>query len=219
VAGGGALHRLAGVWVGPPGPPSSAVGDEEELLAALRAGDERAFERLVRDFGGRMLAVARRILRQEEEARDAVQEAYLLAFRALPRFAGESRLTTWLHRIVVNAALMRIRRRKSRPEEPLEPLLPTFQQDGHAAVRYVAWDGGAEELLARRETRERVRAEIDRLPESYRLVLLLRDIDELDTAEVAGLLGVTPNAVKIRLHRARQALRARLDPHFRPGDA
>jgi len=213
------LRRLAAVPPTPPAPPTLADGDEPQLLAALRRGDERAYELLVTRFGGRLLAVARRILRDEDEARDALQEAYLLAFRALPRFAGDSRISTWLHRIVVNAALMRIRRRKARPEEPIEPLLPSFREDGHATEPFREWRDGADALLARREARTLVREAIDRLPESYRLVVLLRDIDELDTVETAELLGVTPNAVKIRLHRARQALRSLLDPHLRTGDS
>jgi RNA polymerase sigma-70 factor (ECF subfamily) len=184
---------------------------EADLLAALRAGDERAYEQLVAGYGGRLLAVARRLLRSEDEARDAVQEAFLLAFRSLARFQGQSRLSTWLHRIVVNAALMRLRRRKARPEEPIDPLLPTFRDDGHASVEYHAWQESAEARLERAEVRARVRGAIDRLPESYRTVLLLRDIEELETGEVARLLGVSANAVKIRLHRARQALRTLLD--------
>jgi RNA polymerase sigma-70 factor (ECF subfamily) len=192
------FHRVAAVEPAPPTASAADPHDESGLLAALRAGDERAYERLVLDYGGRMLAVARRIVRNEEEARDVLQEAYLLAFRALPRFEGQSRLSTWLHRIVVNAALMRLRSRKARPEESIEPLPES-----------------AESLLSRRETCDTVRAAIDRLPETYRTVLLLRDIEELDTCEVAELLGVTPNAIKIRLHRARQALRELLDREWR----
>lgn len=209
------FHRVAVVEPVPPNPPAADAHDESGLLAALRAGDERAYERLIRDYGGRMLAVARRIMRNEEEARDVLQEAYLLAFRALPRFEGQSRLSTWLHRIVVNAALMRLRSRKVRPEESIEPLLPTFQDDGHPNVFFTPWPESAESLLARRETCELVRAAIDRLPETYRTVLLLRDIEELDTCEAAELLGVTANAVKIRLHRARQALRELLDREWK----
>lgn len=185
--------------------------DERALLVALRAGDERAYERLVVEQGGRMLAVARRFLRDEEEARDCLQEAFLAAFRALPRFAGNARLSTWLHRIVVNAALMRLRARRSRPERAIEPWLPTFLEDGHSAIVYRDWSPSAEDLLARAEVRALVRAAIDELPESYRTVLVLRDLEELDTAEAAEALGITANAVKIRLHRARQALRQRLD--------
>ena len=166
-----------------------------------------------------MLAVARRMLRNDEEARDALQEAFLLAFRGLPRFEGQSRLSTWLHRIVVNAALMRLRRRRAHPEESIEPLLPTFLEDGHSTSSYTDWPEGADRLLERAEVRARVRASIDRLPATFRTVLLLRDIEELDTGEVAEALGISANAVKIRLHRARQALRELLDPHLRQGEA
>jgi RNA polymerase sigma-70 factor (ECF subfamily) len=190
-------------------------GKEAGWIAALTAGDEEAGSRLVRENGGRMRAVARRLLRSDEEARDALQDAFVQAHRALPRFQGGSLLSTWLHRIVVNAALMRIRRRKARPEEPLDPLLPTFLEDGHSTVPYAAWPESAETMLQRSEVRIRVRTAIDRLPETARTVLLLRDIEELDTATVAEMLGVTPNAVKIRLHRARQALRQVLDPAVR----
>lgn len=195
----------------------SGADDERDLLALLRAGDDRAYERLVVEQGGRLLAVARRFLRNEEDARDCLQECFVQAFRALPRFEGHSKLSTWLHRIVVNAALMKLRSRRARPEEPIEPLLPSFQEDGHSTVTYRDWSPSAEELLERAEVRDLVRAAIDRLPDSYRTVLVLRDLEELDTAEVAELLGVTANAVKIRLHRARQALRQLLDVQLREG--
>jgi RNA polymerase sigma-70 factor (ECF subfamily) len=188
---------------------------ERDLVSRLRRGDEDAIERLVRENGGRLLAVARRFLREEEEARDAVQECFLSAFRSLDRFDQGSRLSTWLHRIVINACLMRLRTRRRKPEEPIDEFLPQFQADGHQ-VRHPTpeWEGSAETLLARSQTRAIVREAIDRLPDSYRAVLLLRDIEELSTEEAARSLGVTANAVKIRLHRARQALRALLEPHF-----
>ncbi len=110
---------------------------------------------------------------------------------------------------------MKIRTRTRRPEESIEDMLPRFLEDGHHAEPTSDW-GSASALLEQRETRERVRAGIDRLPESYRTVLLLRDIEELDTAETAEMLGLTPNTVKIRLHRARQALAKVLEPAFRP---
>ena len=191
-------------------------GTERSLVSLLRSGDETAFERLVRDHGGRLLSVARRFLRDEEEARDAVQESFLSAYKALDRFDQGSRLSTWLHRIVINACLMRLRTRRRKPEDSIEELLPQFEADGHQ-VRHPTpeWEGSAETLLARKETRSIVREAIDRLPDSYRSVLLLRDIEELSTEEAARSLGVTANAVKIRLHRARQALRTLLEPHFR----
>jgi RNA polymerase sigma-70 factor, ECF subfamily len=185
----------------------TSPAQEAELLKALRAGREEAFDTLVRTHAGRMLSVCRRILRDEEEARDAVQEAFLSAFRSLGRFEGAALLGTWLHRIAVNAALMRLRARKRRPEESIEELLPAFRDDGHARVEPVDWSPSALRLVETRETRELVRTAIDALPDLYRTVLLLRDIEELDTAETAEILGVTEGVIKVRLHRARHALR------------
>ena len=184
----------------------SPLADEERLVAGLRAGDEQAYEQVVRDFGGRMLAVARRIVRNEEDARDAVQTAYLSAFRSIGSFAGGCRLSTWLHRIVVNAALMKLRRDRRRPEESIEDLLPRFQEDGHHAETFSPGDLPADEQLERAEMRALTRACIAELPPAYRTVLVMRDVEELATSEVAAALGITPNAAKIRLHRARQAL-------------
>jgi RNA polymerase sigma-70 factor (ECF subfamily) len=104
---------------------------EADLLPGLRNGDGEAFEALVRQNCYRLLAAARRILGNEEDAREAVQDAFLSAFRALHTFDGTARLSTWLHRIAVNSALMKLRRRIRKPERSLEPLLPTFLDDGH----------------------------------------------------------------------------------------
>ena len=126
-------------------------------------------------------------------------------------FDGDAQLATWLHRIVVNAALMKLRTRRRKPEQSIEPMLPAFAEDGHHASRpVVAWTTSAEDALLRRETRAQVRAAIAELPERYRTVLLLRDIEERSTREAADLLGITENAVKLRLHRARQALATEL---------
>jgi RNA polymerase sigma-70 factor (ECF subfamily) len=186
----------------PSGPPAEAA-----LVARLRARDEAAYAELVASNGARLLATAQRLLRNEEDAHDAVQEAFLCAFKAMATFNGEARLSTWLHRITVNAALMRLRGRRHRSERSIDDLLPRFQDDGHFAEAPGGWAASSDELLERRETRVLVRRCIDQLPERYRTVLLMRDIEDLDTDEAAMLLGITTNAVKIRLHRARQALR------------
>jgi RNA polymerase sigma-70 factor, ECF subfamily len=180
--------------------------DEDFLVTRLRAGDERAFEELVRTFGGRLLAVARRFVRNEADAQDIVQSAYLSAFKALDQFEGHCQLATWLHRIVVNTALMKLRSKRRKPEESIETLLPAFQEDGHHVEQFSDWTTPADELIERDETRATVRACIDRLPDNYRAVLLLRDIEERSTQDVAQTLSMTPTAVKVRLHRARQAL-------------
>ncbi|HSL23866.1 MAG TPA: sigma-70 family RNA polymerase sigma factor [Vicinamibacterales bacterium] len=193
------------------------VADEAGLVAALCAGDAAAYEVLVRTHAARLTRVARHILRNEEDARDAVQDAFISAFRAIQSFDAGSRLSTWLHRIVVNACLMRLRTRRRKPEESLELLLPAFLEDGHHAGRFREWEDEIHGAIERRQRSALVRSCIDQLPDTYRTVLLLRDIEGLDGDETARMLGVTPNAVKIRLHRARQALRTLLDPHFKGG--
>lgn len=187
---------------------------DRALLDRLRRGDEHAYEQLVRAESAHLLAVARRFLRNDQDAEDAVQQAFLQAFRALPEFQGGCRLSTWLHRIVTNVALMRIRSRGRKPEQSIEDLLPRYLEDGHDKAPMSDWATGAEERLVQRETRAQVRAAVDRLPEAYRTVLLLRDIEELDTEETARALGLSEGAVKTRLHRARQALAKLLEPVF-----
>jgi RNA polymerase sigma-70 factor (ECF subfamily) len=186
---------------------------EAQLLARLRAGDEAACAELVRTHGGRMLQVARRFMRCQQDADDVVQDAFLSAFASIGSFAAGSRLSTWLHRITVNAALMKIRSRSRRPEAALEGL-PEFDATGHHTRPVPAWAADAADRAATGETRQLVRDAIDRLPESYRQVLLLRDIEEYDTAKVAQMLGCSIANVKTRLHRARQVLRTLLEPVF-----
>ena len=192
-----------------------AVASDAALIAALQAGDADAFETLVRKYMPALLRVARRFLRSEEDARDAVQDAFISAFKSIKSFAANSQIGTWLHRIVINSSLMKLRSQRRRPEEDIETYLPRFQNDGHQVEPSVPWSESAEAVLQRAELRDFVRAAIDKLPEIYRTVLLLRDIEELSTEETAKLLGINQNTVKVRLHRARQALRAILDPQMR----
>jgi RNA polymerase sigma-70 factor, ECF subfamily len=197
--------------------------NDSALLTKLRVGDATAYETLVRTYSGRLLAVTRRLLRNDDDARDALQDAFLSVFRALHTFEEGSLLSTWLHRIAVNAALMKLRTRRRHPEDSIEDLLPKYTEDGHREDGHRGnptkpWKE-PEGLLQQQETRALVRECIDRLPETYRTVLLPRDIEELDTEEAAHMIGISPNAVKIRLHRARQALRTLLDPHFQENSA
>jgi RNA polymerase sigma-70 factor (ECF subfamily) len=192
--------------------------DDAKLLERLRAGEDAAYEELVRTYGGRMLAVARRMLRSEEDARDAVQDAFVSAFRAIDGFEGQARVSTWLHRIVVNAALMKLRTRRRKPEQSIEELLPGFLDDGHLASPAVEWRKTLDDPVERDDLRRLVLAKIRELPEGYRNVLLLRDIEDLDTEETAEHMGLSAGAVKTRLHRARQALRGLLEPHLGGSD-
>ena len=189
--------------------------DDDALVEGLRQGSARHAEYLVRTHIGPMRAVARRILGGDAFADDCVQEAFLKAFQKITTFEGRSSLKTWLHRITVNEALMRLRAQKRLDERPIDELMPDF--DANACRIEAPWPymANAEEILERQGTRALVTAKIHELPDSYRIVLLLRDIEELDTAEVAELLGITPGNVKVRLHRARSALKKLLEPALR----
>lgn len=201
--------------IAPTGPhPHAAPADANDLLPALRAGDAAAFDRLVLLTQDRLFAVALRMLTRPEDALDAVQDAYLSAFKNLPRFEGGSSITTWLHRITVNACLMKMRSRRRRPEASIDDLLPRFLDDGHQATPSAPWNPHALSGIETREMAELVRAKIDLLPDPLRETLLLRDVEGLDTQAAADLLGVTVSVVKTRLHRARMALRALLEPSF-----
>jgi len=196
-------------------PPESTPTAEAPLIARLRAGDASAYEALVRKHMPVLLRVARRFMKSEEDARDVVQESFINAFKSIDKFAANAQLSTWLHRIVVNTALMQLRTQKRRREEDIEDHLPKFASDGHAILPAQPWSENAETTLARTELSNVVRTSIDQLPDTYREVLLMRDIEELSTEETAKMLGITANAVKVRLHRARQALRTLLDPYMR----
>lgn len=192
----------------------SCETDEAALLARLRAGEDRAFDEVTDLAAGRMLAVARKMMPNEADAEEAVQDAFLNAFRGLAAFDGRSKLTTWLHQITVNACLMKLRSKRRRPETSIEAMLPAFQSDGHQVRSSERWADVDESTLEREEIKSLVRAKIEELPEQYRAILMLRDVSGLDTEETAKTLGVTLDTVRTRLHRARQALKTLLDPYF-----
>lgn len=194
---------------------SHVLTGDAALIAGLQAGDADAFETLVRKYMPMLLRVARRILRSEDDARDAVQDAFISAFKSIRSFASQSQLGTWLHRIAINSSLMKLRSQRRRAEEDIDGYLPRFMEDGHQVEPSVPWNETAEDAMQRAELRDLVRKSIDQLPETYRTILLLRDIEELSAEETAKILGINRNTVKVRLHRARQALRAILDPQMR----
>jgi RNA polymerase sigma-70 factor (ECF subfamily) len=195
--------------------PYSPTPEELDLVSRLQRGDAEAFECLVRTRAGGLLRCARKLLGNEDDAREAVQDAFLQASRHIGSFQCQCQLSTWLHKIALNAALMKRRARACRPQVSIDDLVPRFVEDGHHADPPAEWQEPVEAALEREETKQLVRASIDLLPDTYRTVLILRELDQLDTEATADALGITPNAVKIRLHRARQALRTLLDPHFR----
>jgi RNA polymerase sigma-70 factor (ECF subfamily) len=186
---------------------------ESELIDRLRGGEDAAYEALVREHGGRMLAVARRFFPSTHDADDAVQDAFISAFKSIADFEASSKLSTWLHQIIVNACLMKLRSRRRQDTRSLDDYLPQFASDGHHARSVPAWTCPVARNMEA-ENRERVRKAINEMPDAYREVLLLRDIEEFDTEETARRLNTTAGNVKTRLHRARQVLRTHLEMMF-----
>jgi RNA polymerase sigma-70 factor (ECF subfamily) len=183
---------------------TAAASSDADLIAAHAAGDPRAFAELVRRHRDRMWAVALRTLRDPEEASDALQEAFISAFRAASSFRAESQVTTWLHRIVVNACLDRVRRRQARPTVPLPETGP-----GEPVA-----DGDA---MADRETRLVVGEALAALPEEQRVPIVLVDVDGYSVADTARLLGIAEGTVKSRCARGRAKLAKSLGHLRNPG--
>jgi RNA polymerase sigma-70 factor, ECF subfamily len=189
-----------------------AVDPSDEALAArAAAGDDRAFERLVSRYESRVFRLACR-LTSETDAPDVLQDTFLQVYRRLSTFRGDARFSTWLYRIATNAALMNRRARGRRPSEPLDQYLPRFDAHGiHAGTpEELQLASSADELLDRQVLAERARTALAGLPELYRDPFVLRDLEELSTAEVAEMLGIDPATVRQRVHRARLMLRGYL---------
>ncbi len=188
-----------------------SLEDESALVDRVKARDQDACAKLVTHFGPQMMTVARRFMRCDDDCNDAVQDAFISAFNALAHFEGDARLSTWLHRITVNSCLMKLRIASSRKETSIEEMLPTFNEGGCRGRWPVAMHDPSTEVEVN-ETRTAIRQAIDKLPDADRAVLLLRDIEEMDTAATAARLETTEHNVKRRLRRARQSLCTRLEP-------
>ena len=184
---------------------------DEDLVRIAQAGDNRAFDELVRRYRDKVYRLSYKILRHEEDAAEALQDAFLSAYRGLKNFKVESTFSTWLYRIATNASLMKYRRRR----EGHVSLEQSQSPDGSGEPLQIP-DWSAQPLgdLLNSETREVMQEGIAKLPEELRTVFVLRDIEELSNAEVAEILNLSVAAVKSRLHRARIFLRDRLNRYF-----
>lgn len=194
----------------PPRPPQPAPPlSDGAIVTGIRRGEEAAFESLMRQHNGRLFRVARAILGDDSEAEDALQDAYLDAFRHIDGFRGDARLGTWLTRIVANHCLMRRRRQKRDGV-----ILPFHRQPGEPGREEdPVPDRSAEpadDLLARARLRRLLESRIDELPASFRTVLVMRDVEDMTVQETAEALGIPPATVRTRLFRARALLRASL---------
>ena len=184
---------------------------DEVLAAHAAAGDDAAFEALVVRYQHRVFRLACR-LTSETDAPDVVQDAFMQVYRHIATFRGGAQFSTWLYRIATNAALMHRRARARRPAESLDEFLPRFDADGKLqdtpdALRIASH---IDELLDRRVLATKAQAALDRLPDLYREAFVLRDLEELPTADVAQVLGVEPATVRQRVHRARLMVRGYL---------
>lgn len=184
---------------------------DEALVALAAGGDDRAFETLVERYQDRVYRLACR-LTSETEAPDVLQETFLQVYRNLSAFRGASRAGTWIYRIATNACLMHRRTRARKPTESLEAFLPRFDEAGiHVDTpEQLQITSTLEERLDRATLAAHARLAIARLPDLYREAFVLRDLEELPTAEVAETLGIEPAAVRQRVHRARLLLRGYL---------
>jgi RNA polymerase sigma-70 factor (ECF subfamily) len=190
---------------------SSSTVPDEDLAARAAAGDISAFEAIVGRYQARVFRLACR-LTSDTEAPDVLQETFLQIYRHLSSFRGESRFGTWVYRIATNAALMHRRARARRPADSLEGFLPKFDADGRhlATPAELQVASSADELLDRQILADKAREVIARLPDLYRDAFVLRDLEEMSTADVAETLGVDPATVRQRVHRARLMLRGYL---------
>jgi RNA polymerase sigma-70 factor (ECF subfamily) len=193
--------------------PSTAahVDRDHALIAALRRADPRAAERLVEVYGARAYGLAMRITRNAQDAEEIVQDALLTVARKIDTFRGEAAFGSWLYRIVANAAYQKARgRRRHHAEISLDEILPTFHEAGEHALPIVDWSPAVEDPERQTELRDVLNAALDALPEEYRAVIVLRDVEGLSNDEVAEALHLTVANVKTRVHRGRLFLRKRL---------
>lgn len=182
--------------------------DDGRLVERARRGDEGAVRILVQRYNRRLYRVARAVLRNDAEAEEVVQEAHMKAFAALDRFRGDSSFSTWLTRIALNEALGRVRKRRVTVQ------IEAAEQDV-AAARIIVFPSAQsilnpEQAMARQQVRELLEQAVEDLPEPFRLVLVMRDMEEMSVEETAGHLGLKPATVKTRLHRARRMMRESL---------
>jgi RNA polymerase sigma-70 factor (ECF subfamily) len=178
---------------------------DEEVVARVLAGETGMFEVVMRRHNQRLYSVARAILRNDGEAEDVMQDAYVRAYEHLNQFAGRAKFSTWLTRIAVHEALAR-QRRGNRYQE-LEPM---SEREGDPVDRFASLTPNPEQQASNSEIRRLLEEAVDNLPDSYRTVFMLRDIEEMSTTDAADVLEITEENVKVRLHRARALLRKSL---------
>jgi RNA polymerase sigma-70 factor (ECF subfamily) len=187
--------------------PLYGVLDDSNLVALTLDGQSGAFDELVRRYADKVHGLAYKVLRHDEDAEDALQDTFLSVYRNLPRFEGKSSFSTWLYRVAMNAALMRLRKRR----EGMVSLDQPIEREDGSYLQQLAHSGRSPiEELVNDELRDALERAVDSLPGDLAEVFLLRQVDGLSNADLASMYGISIPAVKSRLHRARLALRDRL---------
>lgn len=189
------------------------TGQELALVTAAREGDIQAFEQLIQKYDRNVFRIAQHITQNREDAEDVVQDAFLKAYQNLGKFQGNSKFYTWLVRIAVNEALMRLRKRKADKTVSMDEDVET--EDGSMPREVADWSPNPEQLFGQSELSDILGKTIQGLPASFRTVFVLRDVEGLSTEETAEMLGLSVPAVKSRLLRARLQLRERLNRYFK----
>ena len=197
-------------------PPLENTNEEQALVDRAKAGDAQAFSRLVDKYERKIFRLAKHITQNDEDAEDVLQESFLKAYRTW-NFQMQSKFYTWLVRIAVNEALMKLRKRKSDRSVSLDE--PHETEEDTVTREIAVWDDDPEKKFSREELRDILQKAVDQLKPAFRTVFVLRDIEELSTEETAEALGISIPAVKSRLLRARLQLREKLTRLFkRKGD-
>src|SRR6266567_7152534 len=193
--------------------PSPPAFDDAALVARAQAGDQDAFSALVAEYSRKIYRLAKNITRNDEDAEDVLQEAFLKAYEHLDSFEGNSKFYTWIVRIAVNEALMKLRKRRGDKEVSLDEPVDLGEEEVKREV--AVWEDNPEQRYSREEMQQILNEAVDGLKEDFRTVFVLRDIEELSTEETAEALKISIPAVKSRLLRARLALRERLTRQFK----
>lgn len=190
--------------------PKKPSYEEQMLIERVKEGDHRAFELIFDRYVSRVYRQALRLTGNEADAEDVVQDVFLLAYRKAKTFQGKSEFSTWLYRLTMNAALTKLRQRKREKEVSLDDYLPQFREDGRHLIPVVDWSQDIDKLVTGSEINQIIRQVLDQLSSVDRAVVVMSDLEDISNREIGEALGLTIQAVKARLHRARLFLRGKL---------
>lgn len=182
-----------------------------ELVEEFKKGNQDSFEELINRYSGKAFSLAARLTRNAEDAEEVLQDVFITVFRKISGFEGKSSFSSWLYRVTVNASLMKLRKRKQDRSVPLEDVLPQIQE---SVIAKSSDHGELDKIALRTQVVEILDQAIRKLPDEYRPVFVLRDVDGLTSREVGKMLNLTIPAVKSRLHRSRLMLRKRLHKFY-----